>query len=196
VSWKPHFGLEGKHALLSPSNSAWTNYSEEKLIQRLETIDAAQRGTELHELAHRLINLGEYLPDRQRTLNMYVNDALDYKMTSELMLYYSYNGFGTADTISFWDGFLRIHDLKTGITKVNERQLELYAALFCLEYEYAPEEIEIELRIYKDDEIHRYVGDDERVRTIRKYMETYENHNRIVEEYRAKKEAKRGVFHR
>ena len=32
-------------------------------------------------------------------------------------------------------------------------QLEIYAALFCLEYKVKPSDIEIELRIYQNDEI-------------------------------------------
>jgi len=34
------------------------------------------------------------------------------------------------------------------------KQLEVYAALFCLEYGFSPFDIEIELRIYQRDEIH------------------------------------------
>lgn len=196
MGWRQHFGLEGKHAFLSPSNGAWTNYSDEKLFQRLETINAAERGTQLHDLAHRLIKLREYLPREQRTLNMYVNDALDYEMWSEQMLCYSWNCFGTADTISFDGRMLRIHDLKSGITKVGPRQLEIYAALFCLEYEHEPENIDIELRIYKDDDIDYYPGDEERVAVISKYMSTIKNHDEKIELWRAKKEATRGRFHR
>jgi hypothetical protein len=33
------------------------------------------------------------------------------------------------------------------------RQLEIYAAYFCLEYKIDPEEIDIELRIYQLDEV-------------------------------------------
>lgn len=196
MGWRRHFGLEGKHAFLSPSNGAWTNYTDEKLFQRLDTVKAAERGSELHELAHRLIRLKEPLPDIERTLNMYVNDALAYGMTSEQMLYYSWNCFGTADTISFEDGYLRIHDLKTGITKVNPRQLEIYAALFCLEYEQDPDELKIDLRIYKDDKIEKYPGDWERTRQIEKYMRTIVNHHEKIELWRAEKEANRGRFHR
>ena len=32
-------------------------------------------------------------------------------------------------------------------------QLEIYAALFCLEYKVKPSEIKIELRIYQNDEV-------------------------------------------
>lgn len=84
---------------------------------------------------------------------MYVNDAIGYRMTPEQILYYSGNCFGTADTISFRNGLLRIHDLKTGVTPAHMEQLEIYAALFCLEYDMKPCDINMELRIYQNDEI-------------------------------------------
>jgi hypothetical protein len=68
-------------------------------------------------------------------------------------LYYSDNCFGTADTICFRRNKLRIHDLKTGITKSSEKQLDVYVALFCLEYGVSPLDIEIETRIYQRDEV-------------------------------------------
>jgi hypothetical protein len=43
--------------------------------------------------------------------------------------------------------------LKTGISPTSEHQLEVYAALFCLEYSVNPFDIEVELRIYQRDEI-------------------------------------------
>jgi hypothetical protein len=92
---------------------------------------------------------------------MYVNDAIGYKMACEQILYYSDNAFGTADTISFRKNILRIHDLKTGITKTSFRQLEVYAAYFCLEYAVNPYDIVIELRIYQNDEVHIQMGDPE-----------------------------------
>lgn len=60
---------------------------------------------------------------------------------------------GTADAISFRDNYLRIHDLKTGVRPTHIEQLEIYAALFCLEYKIKPSTIKIELRIYQNDEI-------------------------------------------
>ena len=51
---------------------------------------------------------------------------------------------------------LRIHDLKTGKSgKIEDHieQLEVYAALFCLEYKVKPGDINIELRVYKNDEV-------------------------------------------
>ena len=74
-------------------------------------------------------------------------------MQPEQVLYYSENCFGTADAISFKKNFLRIHDLKTGVTKASLHQLEIYAALFCLEYDKKPGSIEMELRIYQNNDI-------------------------------------------
>jgi len=93
------------------------------------------------------------MPKTKKTLNMYVNDALGFKMESEVCLYYSENCFGHADTICFRNNFLRIHDLKTGITHASHEQLEVYASLFCLEYGIDPYSIDIELRLYQSDEI-------------------------------------------
>ncbi len=74
-------------------------------------------------------------------------------MTPEQVLYFSENSFGTADAISFRNNLLRIHDLKTGVTPAHMEQLEIYAALFCLEYAIKPSEIEMELRIYQLDDV-------------------------------------------
>lgn len=114
---------------------------------------ATLKGTALHELAAKLIELGQKLPKSKKTLNMYVNDAIGFKMKPEQVLYYSNNCFGTADAISFRNNILRIHDLKTGFTPAHMEQLLIYAALFCLEYKVKPSEIQFELRIYQNDEI-------------------------------------------
>ena len=42
-----------------------------------------------------------------------------------------------------------IFDLKTGITKPSFKQLDIYAALFCLEYGVDPKTIEVEERLYQ-----------------------------------------------
>lgn len=148
-----HSDLTGKHAFLSPSNYHWVNYNDQKLEARFIAAMAARRGTDLHEFAHEAIRLGIKLPNSKKTLNMYVNDAIGYKMDCEVALYYSPNCFGHADTISFRQNKLRISDLKTGISPTSNKQLEVYAALFCLEYVVSPFEIDIELRIYQRDEV-------------------------------------------
>ena len=43
--------------------------------------------------------------------------------------------------------------MKTGSGPVKMDQLEIYAALFCLEYNKKPGEIDMELRIYQNDDI-------------------------------------------
>lgn len=154
MNWNEHLNLKGMHAeILGASQHAWLNYTEDKLIDRYIGIKAKERGTEIHELAEKLIRLNEKLPRTQRTLNMYVNDAIGFKMTPEQVLYYSPNCFGTADAISFRNNFLRIHDLKTGAIPAHMEQLYIYDALFCLEYKYKPSEIKFENRIYQNNEI-------------------------------------------
>ena len=74
-------------------------------------------------------------------------------MTPEQILFYSDNCFGTADAIAFRGDLLRIHDLKTGAIPAHMEQLEVYAALFCLEYKVKPADIRIELRLYQSDDI-------------------------------------------
>lgn len=154
--WNEHSRLAGTHAFLSASNYHWVNYDEDKLIERYLTVQAAQKGTELHELAHRLIKHKVKLPSTKRTLNMYVNDAIGYRMVSEQMLYYSVNCFGTADTMAFRRNKLRIHDLKTGTGPASMVQLMVYMAIFCLEYSIKPHAIEAELRLYQNDDVETY----------------------------------------
>jgi len=153
MNFNLHSRLEGQHAFLSASKYHWINYDEEKLINTFLKYQAIQRGTELHELASKLINLGVKLPKSNKTLNLYVNDAIGFKMDTEQPLYYSDNCFGTADAICFRKNFLRIHDLKSGESPASINQLLVYTALFCLEYKIKPSDIEIELRLYQSDEV-------------------------------------------
>ena len=166
MDFNPHYELEGLHAFLSASKYHWINYDEEKLTNSYLKYQAVQRGTRLHDLAAQLISEGIKLPKSKKTLNQYVNDAIGFKMTPEQPLYYSPNCFGTADTISFKKDFLRIHDLKTGETPASIHQLEIYAALFCLEYGIAPSDIGIELRIYQLDEVQINNPESELIRSI------------------------------
>ena len=153
MNFMKHFELEGKHAFLGASNYHWINYDSDKIINTYMRRQATLKGTALHELAAKLIELGQKLPKSKKTLNMYVNDAIGFKMKPEQVLYYSNNCFGTADAISFRNNILRIHDLKTGFTPAHMEQILIYAALFCLEYKVKPSEIQFELRIYQNDEI-------------------------------------------
>lgn len=157
MKFNQHSNLLGSHAFLSASNYHWINYDEEKLITSYKNFTASQRGTELHEFAATCIRLGQKLPRSNKTLNMYVNDAIGYKMTPEQVLYYSDTCYGTADAIVFRDDKLRIHDLKTGSIPAHMEQLMVYTALFCLEYKMKPGLIDMELRIYQNDDIVIYV---------------------------------------
>lgn len=153
MQFNKHYNLEGSHAFLGASKFHWINYDEEKLIASYNSFLAAQKGTELHSFAAQCIRLGQRLPKSHKTLNMYVNDAIGFKMVPEQVLYYSDNCYGTADSIIFKDDFLRIHDLKTGTTPTHMEQLMIYAALFCLEYKVKPGMIGMELRIYQSDDM-------------------------------------------
>lgn len=148
-----HSDLTGEHAFLSPSKYHWINYSDDKLIETYSNFTAAQRGVVMHNFAAQCISLGQRLPKSNKTLNMYVNDAIGFKMTPEQVLYYSENCFGTTDAISFRRNTLRISDYKTGVIPANMKQLLAYAAIFCLEYRIKPSEIDMELRIYQFDQI-------------------------------------------
>lgn len=151
--YNDHSKLAGSHAFLSASKYHWLNYSDDKLIDVYRNNIASERGTELHAFAEQCIRLRQKLPKSKKTLNMYVNDAIGYRMDPEVILYYSDNCFGTADSLIFKNGLLRIHDYKSGVVPAHMEQLLIYDALFCLEYKIKPGEIEFENRIYQNDEI-------------------------------------------
>ena len=156
MNFKKHLDLEGLHAPFSASQSAWLRYDDNRALEVYENKKAAEIGTRLHAWAKETIDLGIKQPRSKKTLYAYVNDAIGFRMSTEVVLYYSDRFFGTADAISFRNGKLRIHDLKTGkMGKIESHldQLEVYAALFCLEYRIKPGDIEIELRLYKQDEV-------------------------------------------
>lgn len=133
--------LEGTHAFLSPSSYHWINYTEEKLVDRYLKSLAVQRGTELHEFASKAIQLNRMLPRNRDTVNMFVNDAIGFKMSSEVPLFHDWLCYGTTDAISYRRNYLRIHDLKTGETEAHFEQLRVYAALFCLNYQSRVQEL-------------------------------------------------------
>jgi Protein of unknown function (DUF2800) len=182
MHFNTHSRLLGQHAVLSASKYHWTNYDEDKVDRMYLAFLAARRGTELHAFAHEAIRLGQKLPRGNKSLNAYVNDAIGYRMTSEQILYYSDNCFGTADTISFRKNQLRIHDLKTGSSPTSERQLEVYAALFCLEYRFRPFDIEIELRIYQNDEVRVYVGDPDTIVHIMDRIKVFDKRIELIKQ--------------
>ena len=174
MNFEKHSNLRGKHAYLSASKYYWINYDEEKLVETFTNVLAVERGTKLHELAAMCIEMGQKLPKSGKTLNMYVNDAIGYKMIPEQVLYYSDNCFGTADSIIFRNGLLRIHDLKTGVTPAHMEQLLIYAALFCLEYHMKPGDIQMELRIYQNNDIIGYVPEVEEIVPIMDKIVTFD----------------------
>ena len=120
------------------------------------------------------------MPKSNTTLNRYINDCIGYKMNPEVVLYYSDNAFATTDAISFRKNTLRISDLKTGVNpayKVDKEtgeyileQLEIYAALFCLEYSkslrFDPKKIDYILRIYQNNEVFEEIADPERIEWV------------------------------
>ncbi len=175
-----HSAFEGSHAFLSASQSAWVNYTDEQLEAVYKSSRAAVHGTRLHNFASESIELGIKLPDTRQTMNMYVNDAIGYRMISEQMLFYSEYVFGTADAISFRDKKLRIHDLKTGVRPCSMRQLEVYAALFCLEYKEKPGLIDIELRIYQNDDVVIHTPETENIAHIIDKIISFDNKIKLM----------------
>lgn len=154
MNWKTYSALTNTHAFLSPSRHHWINYSDEKLIESFKNHQRIALGTRLHKLAAELISLARLQPQNAESFNAFVNDAIGYGMTPEVLLYYSPRCYGTTDAIKYEDGSLRIHDLKTGKTPGSMKQLLIYAALFCLDYEIDPLDLKtVFLRIYQNEEV-------------------------------------------
>lgn len=197
MKFNSHPELDGKHAFLSPSGYHWIRYTDDKILDRLETQMSAQHGTRLHNIAAELISLGINLPPDGTTLNTYVNDAIGFMMSPEVVLCATYNAFGTADTISFRKErprdkrmTLRIHDLKNGTNKASLDQLRIYAAYFCIEYNVNPNDIAIELRIYQNDGVVVLNADTEEGEDLRAeiltIMNRTEHFDKIINEHRMK----------
>lgn len=186
MKWNRHSRLEGQHAFLGASKHSWLNYDEEHLTESYYNFLAVQRGTKLHAIAAELINNRIKLPPTTATLNRYVNDAIGFRMKTEQPLYFSDNCFGTADAIAYDEEnrFLRIHDLKTGSEKVTDKhgnipQLEIYAALFFLEYDLDVNGTEIELRIYQNDDVIITNPDIDRIAPV---IDKIISYNKIIEQ--------------
>ncbi len=175
MRWVRHSDLSGKHALLGASKFHWINYSEEKLVNWYKLSLAKERGLILHDFASRCLYLRQRLPKRKKTLNMFVNDCIEFDMRSEQILWYSDNCFGTADAIGFDGTTLRISDLKTGSTPAHMEQLFIYAALFCLEYNVDPFSVDIQLRIYQNDEISFNDNANETINEIMNKIEIFDS---------------------
>lgn len=190
MRWNDHSNLKDTHALFSPSSPSWANYTPERLRERYITNSATDIGTAIHEEAmwhirkkilvkstargelklelYKRPNIPDDVVDSLdfdgifKNYMAYVNDAIGYRMDAEVILYANDLCYGTADAITFKDNFLRIHDLKTGVTTAHIEQLYAYAALFCLEYKVDPRKIQTELRIYQLNDIlvNNPTGDD------------------------------------
>ncbi len=184
MNWKTHSEVNEKnqHAFLSPSKPHWVNYSEERLRTAYRNYSRAAMGTRLHAFAKECIELSVRLPVTQASLNSFVNDSIGYRMTPEQVLYYSENAFGTCDAISFNDGILRIHDLKTGVSPPRLGQLEIYASLFCLEYAVKPQNVDIRLRIYQNDELLKWYPDIEDITSI---IQKVISHDLVIKEMKS-----------
>lgn len=183
-----HSNLSGKHALFSASSWRWINDDHDGIQIRYINAYVKEVGTIIHDFARKHIqyfikmtksdkkNLKLELLDKgippsvvdsidlvsiTETVISYVNDAIGFRMSPEVVLYYSPLFFGTADTISYSEKekTLRIHDLKTGKITGHIEQLLIYAALFCLEYNFKPNDINIELRIYQNCEVNVVLPD-------------------------------------
>lgn len=179
MNFTKHVKLEGLHAPFSASSSAWLRYDDNKALEVYQNKKAAEMGTRLHAWAKETIDLRIKQPRSKKTIYAYVNDAIGFKMSTEVVLYYSDRFFGTADAISFRKNMLRIHDLKTGKNPVHMEQLEVYAALFCLEYKIRPGDIDMELRLYQNDEVIVYKPTAEDILPI---MDKIVHLNKMLEE--------------
>lgn len=183
--FRKHPEYAGKHFFLSPSSHVLDqDRTYEELDKRMRSNYAAEIGTVIHGLAADLIEykmtttktkaydqilkalLDDNIPrtiinpyEFVDTFVLYVNDAISFDMSSEVVLTYSPKAGGTTDAISWNEKkrYLRIHDLKTGSNPVKMDQLVEYAAYFCLEYKIAPKDIlQTELRIYQNGEYISY----------------------------------------
>lgn len=204
MNFTKHSNLEGTHAILSPSKSGWIRYTgKDVFLKKLKSYYASEIGTLLHEFAAKRIELGMKLRkgdldsvlfflrskgipksviDMESilpTLTMYINDGIGFKMTPEVVLWYSDSCYGTTDTISFRNKILRIHDYKSGAIPAKMDQLLGYAALFCLEYHVSPEKISSELRIYQSGEILFHKPESEEILS---FMKSIQEANTIIEE--------------
>ena len=202
MNWNQHRNLEGSHAFLSASKYGWLTKTNEEIVQSYTNSFAQSIGTLSHAFAADYIRFREKLKKSDsRTLKMdlmrrgipeyaidiraffptvmrYVNDAIDYMMDPEVLLYYSDLCFGTADSIQVSNGVLRIHDLKTGTTVAKIDQLKIYAALFYLEYGQKPERLRTELRIYQSDDI---LVHEPEVEEIREVMDAIVEKDRVLQ---------------
>lgn len=166
MQFNEHARLNGRHAFLSPSQYHWINYDADRLRTRYKTSQAAMEGTDQHYYAAEAISLREWQADETTTLGLYVNECIRHAMHPEVVLYYSDNCFGTADAIDLVGSTLKIFDLKTGVSRTSEKQLEVYAAIACIEYGWDPYSLEYDLRIFQFGEARCYTTEPETIQAI------------------------------
>lgn len=200
--WNDHHELEGRHAFLGASQFHWINWDFTTLEQRYFGQYSQLIGTTIHELAHQCICSRTKLNKNDKhvielylnkafvpkaaydseniliNLLPFINDAIGYHMSSEILLYYSNNCFGTCDAISIdeKEKIIRIHDLKTGTTPAHMEQLLIYAALYCLEYKKNPQQYKFILRIYQNFEIIEGSPDYTEIEKFMKIIVEYDKH--------------------
>ena len=213
-----HDDLKGRHAFIGASQHSWVNWDEEKTINSLQNSYAQRVGTLIHEKAEKMILKGRsirkqdipgltYLIDLYlfengipmyaynantivQNLVPYINDGIGFRMTPEVVLWYSDNCFGTADTVAFNEKKkeLRIHDLKTGVSPASMDQLLVYSALFFLAYSKKlainVEDVATELRIYQSEEVAIYIPSPEE---IMQWMEAIILHDDWIKHYQGVK---------
>lgn len=126
--------------------------------------------------AKKLISNLKLLPKEvYEAVRFYINDGVGYKMDIEQCVFYSDHIFGHADTLLYKDNLLRIHDLKTGAHIADIDQLKVYAALFCLEYELKPSNMQFELRLYQWDGVTIINPEPDEIREITDIIVSVEN---------------------
>lgn len=183
MSFNRNTSLIGQHAWLSPSSYAWLDYDEDKLRRVYFEKQQAARGDRLHVYAQQAITLGIKQADNGTTLSMYINDAIGFRQTPEVLLVYSPVCFGTADACGIRSEkgvmTLRISDLKTGVKEASMKQLLIYCGLFFLEYKplFNPRDVLVILRIYQNDAIVEHQPE---IDEILWYMDRIKTQSQIV----------------
>lgn len=151
----------GQHAILAPSTYK-AGREPTKVLKNYCSRYATDIGTALHALAQKRIDRHERLsPELAKdwivntlldaniprevinpelywaNLMNYVNDAIGFGMLTEIPVKYSDRSFGWIDAFTYDPSTrtVRIHDYKSGFTKINEEQTLNYVALWALEYE-------------------------------------------------------------
>lgn len=162
MDFHDHSDLKGQHAFLGPSRISWIRYTPEKLRRVFINMQAAKEGTRKHAFASEAIALGQRLAGRKSALSRFVNESIGHGLTPDVILMYSFNCYGTADALGFRDKTLRVHEYKSGESG-SEEQPMIYTALFCLEYDVDPYDINIIIAMYKGFEPYEFEPDPDKI---------------------------------